>query len=170
MKKLGVLIALTVCSFATLAADIYWIANTSSNWNLSANWSYTSGGSSCGCIPGTADVVIFDGASGSNGNSSLDIAPSIGALQLTGFSGTIDLNGFNLTPGSVKILLTGSILLKIFQPPTPKEGRYANPANGVFAFSSSNSHSHDNAANRSQLCTFTLRSHTSPCKHLLSNG
>jgi hypothetical protein len=100
MKKLGVLIALTVCSSATLGANIYWIANAASNWNLTSNWSYASGGTTCGCIPTITDVVIFDGASGGNGNGILDMSPSIGALQLTGFSGTIDLNGFNLTTGA----------------------------------------------------------------------
>lgn len=40
-------------------ADRYWVA-AASNWNDTANWSTTSGGSGGASIPGSSDVAIFD--------------------------------------------------------------------------------------------------------------
>lgn len=41
-------------------ADRYWIAGSAANWNDTANWSTTSGGSSGASVPGSGDVAIFD--------------------------------------------------------------------------------------------------------------
>lgn len=79
------------------AADRYWVATGASNWNNTANWSSTSGGTGGASVPGAGDFVFFDGAAGSNGNCSLDIAPTIAQMMVNGYSGTIDLNGNNLT-------------------------------------------------------------------------
>ncbi|MBL7899816.1 MAG: SprB repeat-containing protein, partial [Crocinitomicaceae bacterium] len=52
---------LTVSSVA-FSKDFYWIGN-SGNWSDPTHWSNTSGGLSCGSIPGAEDEVIFDNAS-----------------------------------------------------------------------------------------------------------
>lgn len=94
-----VLIGILICLFTenSLAADRYWIATTSSNWNNTANWSATSGGAGGASVPGAADVVIYDGAASGNGNCNLDLAPTVAGITMNGYTGTIDLNGNNLT-------------------------------------------------------------------------
>ncbi|ASS50485.1 MAG: hypothetical protein A3D31_13035 [Candidatus Fluviicola riflensis] len=82
------------------AANRYWVAVGVSNWNNTANWSATSGGAGGASVPGASDFVIYDGVGGSNGNCNLDIAPTIAGMTSTGYSGTIDLNGNNLTVSS----------------------------------------------------------------------
>lgn len=41
-------------------ADRYWIASSAANWDNSANWSTTSGGSGGASVPGNGDTAIFD--------------------------------------------------------------------------------------------------------------
>lgn len=104
MKKTTFKLILTglLCIFAKgiLAADRYWIATGTSNWNNTANWSLTSGGIGGASVPGASDIAIYNGAAGSNGNCNLDIAPTIAGMTSSGYSGTIDLNGNNLTVSS----------------------------------------------------------------------
>jgi hypothetical protein len=91
----------------------YWVAKTSpSSWNAAANWSNVSGGSGGFGIPSASDQVIFDGASSSNGNCVLDVARSISAITMNGYTGVIDLSGNNLTLSTVitnSIFSTGKI-------------------------------------------------------------
>ncbi len=83
-----------------LSADRYWIATGTANWDDIANWSATSGGAGGASVPGASDVAIYDGIAGSNGNCNLDIAPTIAGLLVTGYSGTIVMNGNDLTVSS----------------------------------------------------------------------
>ncbi|MEQ8302495.1 MAG: hypothetical protein RIB47_03815 [Cyclobacteriaceae bacterium] len=90
-------------------AQRFWVATTPSNWNNAANWSLTSGGAGGATPPGAADLAVFDGGAGSNGNSNLDIAPNVAGITVSGYSGTIDLLGFNLTTTGTNLFTTGSI-------------------------------------------------------------
>lgn len=101
MKTLILILIFLTASSTGFAANIYWISTVSSNWNNTANWSAASGGVSCGCTPTVADVVIFDGAGGANGRCVLDIAPSVGAIQMIGYTGIIALNGNSLAVGGL---------------------------------------------------------------------
>jgi hypothetical protein len=78
------------------SANVYWIAKTPSEWENSESWSYTSGGSTCECVPGVGDVAIFDGYLGADGDSKLHGTITIGAVHMIGYAGVIDLNGFDL--------------------------------------------------------------------------
>jgi hypothetical protein len=73
----------------------YWVAATASNWNNTANWSTTSGGAGGASVPGAGVAAIFNG--GGTGNCTLDIAPTVGSISISGYTGTINLNGNNLT-------------------------------------------------------------------------
>ena len=88
-----------ICFFTkeTSAANRYWVATSAANWNNSTNWSTASGGAGGASVPGASDAAIFDGAGGSNGTCNLDIAPTISGITISGYSGTIDLNGNDLT-------------------------------------------------------------------------
>lgn len=90
-------------------AQRYWVAAAAGNWNNTANWSTTSGGPGGASIPGAADLAIFNGASGFNGNCNLNIAPTVAGITLNGYTGTIDLLGFNLTTTGTNSFATGTI-------------------------------------------------------------
>lgn len=45
-----------------LGSNFYWIGDTG-NWNDGNNWSFSSGGTPAGCVPGIPDSVYFDGLS-----------------------------------------------------------------------------------------------------------
>ena len=72
-------------------ADRYWIASSAGNWNDTANWSTTSGGSGGASVPTSADDVFFDG--NGLGDCTLPNAnESINKLTTaTGYTGTITI-------------------------------------------------------------------------------
>lgn len=59
------------------AANRYWIATTTANWNSTSNWSTTSGGSGGASVPSTSDIAIFDG----NGSGRCDINANASVLH-----------------------------------------------------------------------------------------
>ncbi|MGE0773309.1 MAG: T9SS type A sorting domain-containing protein [Cyclobacteriaceae bacterium] len=87
----------------------YWVATTPGNWNNTANWSAASGGAGGASVPGPADLVVFDGAGGANGNCNLDIAPTVNGITVNGYGGTIDLLGFTLTTTGTNTFTSGTI-------------------------------------------------------------
>lgn len=90
-------------------AQRYWIGTVPGVWNNTLNWSTTSGGPGGASVPGVADLVIFDGAGGSNGNCNLNIAPNVAGITINGYTGTIDLLGFNLTTTGTNSFTTGTV-------------------------------------------------------------
>lgn len=81
------IIALT-SSLTGQAANRFWIATATANWNSTANWSATSGGGSGASIPTTGDVANFD----NNGLGNCNIPASITISSLiinAGYTGTI---------------------------------------------------------------------------------
>ena len=73
MKRNIFFLAIFILLFSniTSAADRYWIASTASNWNNTANWSATSGGSGGATVPGVSEIARFDG--GGLGDCQFDI-------------------------------------------------------------------------------------------------
>ncbi len=96
ISTFGLLIFLvTQVSFA---ADRFWVATTNSNWNNTANWSTTSGGSSGATAPGASDIAIFDG--GGLGNCAIDVNINVvGFNVVTGYTGTISQGSFIMSIG-----------------------------------------------------------------------
>ena len=94
MKKL-IFITLIVSLYSSyvIAADRYWISNSNSTWNSTANWSATSGGASGASVPGVADIVYFD-ANGT-GTCTLDVNASVDALNMS--AGTLNTSTFTFT-------------------------------------------------------------------------
>jgi len=88
------------------AADRFWIATVNSNWNNTSNWSTTSGGSGGASVPGTSDVVFFDG--GGLGNSNLDVNVSITGLTVSsGYTSTISQGTSVITIGLAGATFSG---------------------------------------------------------------
>jgi len=103
MKETGVkCIAVYLILLASYSsyAQRYWIAVATANWNNTANWSTASGGAGGASVPGSSDVVIFDGAGGRNGSCTIDMVPTVAGLSVSGYTGSIDLNGNNVTISS----------------------------------------------------------------------
>jgi len=79
---------LLYCSFflnSAISADRYWVG--SGNWNDTAHWSASSGGSGGASIPGSSDNAIFDGNSG---NCTINVNINVAMLKMaSGYGGTI---------------------------------------------------------------------------------
>lgn len=81
------------------AGNLYWI-NGSGNWNDVNHWSASSGGSTCSCIPTSADNVFFDANSFTSASKAVNInvSASCKSMDWTGstssatMTGTSDLN------------------------------------------------------------------------------
>ncbi|NQY67475.1 MAG: hypothetical protein HRT72_07110, partial [Flavobacteriales bacterium] len=89
------------------AANRYWVAGATSNWNNTANWSTANGGSGGASVPLATDVAIFN-ANGL-GNCNIDILATIGGLTVDGYTSTIDLTGFIFTSAGNVTLKSGTI-------------------------------------------------------------
>src|SRR5262249_34434450 len=73
----------------------YWVSPSLALWNSTFTWSYASGGASGAPPPTSTTTVIFDGANGSNGISSVTAAISISTLTMTaGYAGSLNLQGW----------------------------------------------------------------------------
>ena len=71
-------------------ANKYWLGSTSStgsSWNVSGNWSGSG-------VPASGDVIYLNNTY-SKQNLTMDVAPTIGALYTTGFTGSITLGSSN---------------------------------------------------------------------------
>ena len=83
------------------AADRFWISASSSNWNNTANWSTTSGGSGGASVPGGSDRAVFNGVGGRNGGCTVDVSPTVdGMLVTSGYSGTFNFGSATLSCSS----------------------------------------------------------------------
>ncbi|MEO9966856.1 MAG: T9SS type A sorting domain-containing protein [Reichenbachiella sp.] len=93
------------------AADRYWIAGTSANWNNTDNWSTTSGGSSGASIPGSSDLVYFD--VNGLGNCSIDAVVNIDGLNIdAAYTGNITQSlGNSITVGANHWIQSGGIFM-----------------------------------------------------------
>lgn len=68
----------------------YWIEGTSGNWDDTANWSASSGGSGGASVPGASDDVTFDG--NGLGDCTCDVAININSLTVeAAYTGILDL-------------------------------------------------------------------------------
>jgi len=107
--RIGLAIGLALALLAGLApraeaANRYWIATSGANWNNTANWSATSGGTGGASVPGNNDVAFFDGAGGANGDCNINATVNVGGsggLNIgSGYGGTITQGAFTITVGS----------------------------------------------------------------------
>ncbi len=118
-----------LASANAFAAKRYWISGSNSTWNVSANWSSTSGGAGSAGVPGANDTAYFDGGMGgtsADGNDTLDINISIKRLEISntyngviiqgtrtvtiGTSGAV-LSGGTFSGGSASITVSGAFII-----------------------------------------------------------
>jgi hypothetical protein len=91
-------------------ASRYWVRNAVGNWSSTANWSTSStavtGGAS---VPGTADTAFFN-ANALAGNCTVDITPTVLAVNMTGYNGTLNFGSLGnfITVTGTGTVFTGS--------------------------------------------------------------
>ncbi|HZM86097.1 MAG TPA: hypothetical protein VFF31_06025, partial [Blastocatellia bacterium] len=81
------------------ASNKFWIAASSGNFNVDANWSLSSGGPPNTTAPGAGDVVFFDG--NGLGNCTITAIANVQGINIgSGYTGTIAVaSGITLTVG-----------------------------------------------------------------------
>ena len=108
-KALLIILFGFVSSVDAIAANKYWVATndgTEKLWSNSANWT---GGN--GNAPGNRDVAIFDSA---KSIASVKLTQDVRVKQVkvrNGYSGTINLNGYDLVTGNQMQLWGGPTVL-----------------------------------------------------------
>ncbi len=98
--KIHTIIFLLLCCYiSSEAAQRYWVGTGSNtNWNTTANWSLSSGGSSGASVPGSGDTARFDG--GGTGQCKLNVNVSVNRwVVASGYTDTIKQNGNTITIG-----------------------------------------------------------------------
>ena len=86
-------------------ATYYFRNSGNSSWNVSTNWSLSSGGPANGSVPGNSDVVIFDSNSGACSTTSGAVC---GSLQFNTYTNTITFSNQLNIWGSAGITITGN--------------------------------------------------------------
>lgn len=89
----------------------YWVASATGNWNDTANWSKASGGSGGASVPTSTHVVVFDGSSSKNGNANINTTVNIATLTISGYTGTINTQGFAVTVSSAFTQSSGMVAI-----------------------------------------------------------
>jgi hypothetical protein len=91
-----------------LAADRFWVglSGAANNWNNTANWSTTSGGTGGASVPGSADIAIFDGSG--LGNCTINATVNVAGLTVqSGYTGTISQGSNAITAGATGAVFSG---------------------------------------------------------------
>lgn len=90
----------TGATIITSANARYWIASSAGNWNSTANWSATSGGTGGASVPGSGNYAIFNGGGGTlNGNCTINAAVNVAGIKIAGYTGTISQGANTMTLG-----------------------------------------------------------------------
>ena len=93
----------------TVEVNYFHYASAASRWNNTANWSDRPGGLGGASVPGAADQAFFDGTSGLHAPCYLTGAVTVAGISLNGYTGTLDLRGFNLTSTGTNMFNTGNV-------------------------------------------------------------
>ncbi|MCL2306150.1 MAG: fibronectin type III domain-containing protein, partial [Planctomycetaceae bacterium] len=94
-------------------ANRYWVASATGNWNDTANWSATSGGTGGASVPGSGDTAILSG----NATCLIDVITTVDTITTTGYNGDL-VTRAPLTCGKIswsgnKLLLAESQISEI---------------------------------------------------------
>jgi hypothetical protein len=100
-------VLIVLLSVNAFGQNRYWVASVPGLWNNTANWSATSGGSGGASVPGVGNVAVFNASA--TGNCALDMAPTVNGVLLDGYSGTVDLAGFDLITTGINTFTSGII-------------------------------------------------------------
>ena len=94
-------------------ANKYWAAGVSGNWNNISSWSDFAIGTPAGAVvPGAADAVFFNAASGTV-TATLDISPVVQTLTMTGFTGTLAFGTNTISLNSTGTIFTGATTMAV---------------------------------------------------------
>ena len=92
-------------------ADKFWVADIDGDWEVTNNWSTSSGGVGNTTKPGASDDAILDGAGTGDTACTLSAAASCISVSVTsGYSATLDFNDFAMaTSGDMTFDGTGTV-------------------------------------------------------------
>lgn len=101
-------------------ADRYWVGGTG-NWTDTARWSTSSGGPGGASVPTSSDNAFFNGSSGTGVATAQPGSNNCAALDCTGYTGTLALNGSlsvfgNLTFSSGMTFTPGTQSITVYAP------------------------------------------------------
>ncbi|MCG3167814.1 MAG: hypothetical protein POELPBGB_03609 [Bacteroidia bacterium] len=110
MKKRNIFLTTLLCTLCTVfslsAANRFWITTASTDWNNTANWSTTSGGTGGASVPGSSDIAKFDG--NGTGNCTINATVNVAGIDIgSGYSGTISQGGYVVTVGTSHFNVAG---------------------------------------------------------------
>lgn len=105
MKRILIISFLFFTLFAVdaIAGKRYWISGVTSNWNNTANWSVTSGGTGGASVPGSSDTAYYD----ANGTGQCDVDAAVNIKRLEMSAGTFNQGSFAVTIGTSGAVLSG---------------------------------------------------------------
>jgi hypothetical protein len=101
--------SLLLSFFSAFAVKRYWVGNGSNtDWNTTANWSSSSGGSSGASVPISTDSVYFN--SGGLGQCSFDMNISVRRIEVSSsYTDTLKQNTFTFTVGPGGVSMSGGV-------------------------------------------------------------
>jgi alpha-tubulin suppressor-like RCC1 family protein len=117
MKKTLFFSLFIFCSFLSIAEEYYWIGG-SGNWDNTARWSLTSGGTTAGALPTAADTVYFNALSGPAGFTvTMNVPVTVTGFDFTaapdftlaGALASIEIRGFLRANSTANVSYTGAI-------------------------------------------------------------
>ena len=110
IRRLTLLLSLALITNSLWAANRYWVAAATGNWNDTNNWSTTTGGAGGASVPGSNDKACFDG--NGLGKCVVDIDVNVKQLLITsGFTDSLDLDSSKFVIGTVGATLSGGTIL-----------------------------------------------------------
>lgn len=98
--RLAVFVIAALYALPAASADRYFVVGGSGNFNTTASWSTTTGGSGGSSIPGTSDVMILDANSPS---LTMNSTGDVGGITATNYVGTVTMSNQLTTRGSVTL-------------------------------------------------------------------
>lgn len=79
---------------------------TGGNWNDTSHWAFVSGGSGGASVPGSSDNALFD-SNTPVGTVTVDVAVDVVDMNCTGWTGTLDQNGYTMQVSGNWIVQSG---------------------------------------------------------------
>jgi hypothetical protein len=89
----------------------YWAGSGTSNWSSPSSWALMSGGAGPASVPMSTNTVIFNGLAGYNGDANIDVVVNVATLTISGYAGTIDTQGADITISTSFSQTSGTVSL-----------------------------------------------------------
>ncbi|MCG3205053.1 MAG: hypothetical protein KCHDKBKB_01770 [Elusimicrobia bacterium] len=91
----------------------YWVATSPGNWSNPNNWSLLKGAFVVGAdVPSSTHTAVFNGGDGTlNGNCLVDTAVNVASLTISGYTGVINTQSYDVNITSNVTITSGDVIL-----------------------------------------------------------